>query len=211
MGGGDYQGVITQDIAKISSQYFNDMSSEEFKEALVIAAQNRQSIISQTKNDYITSISQSVTSNANIDGNAGIADVIEELNVSRFIIDKLQQDNNDNLKVNNQNPAITGAENRKLNQATSVGLMRGLISGKNGQFIRAVRQSLLSNQDTVDENGKQLLTKYEQDVLNLIKDQNQDDAALAELTGSLTITSNDESVSRAIKGFKIKEQNKLLK
>ncbi len=207
LGGGDYQGVITQDIAKISSQYFNDMSSEEFKEALVIAAQNRQSIISQTKNDYITSISQSVTSNANIDGNAGIADVTEELNVSRFIIDKLQQDNNDNLKVNNQNPAITGAENRKLNQATSVGLMRGLISGKNGQFIRAVRQSLLSNQDTVDENGKQLLTKYEQDVLNLIKDQNQDDAALAELTGSLTITSNDESVSREIKGFKIKERN----
>ena len=211
LGGGDYQGVITQDIAKISSQYFNDMSSEEFKEALVIAAQNKQSIISQTKNDFITSISQSVTSNASVDGNAGISDVVEEIKVSKFIIDKLVQDNNDNLKLNNQNPAISGAERRKINQSTTVGLMKGLISGKSGEFIRAVRQSLLSNQDTVNENGKQLLSKYEQDVLNLIKDQNQDDAALAELTGTLTITSNDESVKRAIKRYKLKEQNQLEK
>jgi len=206
-GGSDYEGVITQDIAKVSSQHFQDMATNEFNDAQKVAAVNKQSIITQTNNDYITSIADSVRANSNLTGDNSIAELTQELNVSKFIIDKLVQDNNDNLFENNQNPSIHGAEFRKIKSATVKGLMRGLIAGKDGKFLRAVRQSVLNGKDTVDQNGKQLLTKYEQQVLQLIKNQNKDDYALDELNGTLTIVSNDESNTRAVRAAEIKDKN----
>jgi hypothetical protein len=208
-GGGDYEGIITQDIAKISSQHFNDMSTEEFKESLKIAATNKQSIITQSNNDYVTSIADSVRANSNIQGDiGGIKNVQDELNVSKFIVDKLLQDNDSNYTENNQDAKVHGATYRKLKASTTIGLMRGLISGKEGKFIRAVRRNLLNNEPTVDANGKELLSDYEKDVLELIKKQNQDKYALDELTESLTIVSGDESNARAIAGFEERQENK---
>ena len=85
--------------------------------------------------------------------------------------------------------------------------MRGLIAGKDGKFLRAVRQNLLNEKDTIDAKGNQLLTKYEQQVLELIKEQNKDNYALDELNGTLTIVSNDESNARAVRAAEIKDQN----
>tara|TARA_R100000231_G_scaffold3141_2_gene5801 strand:+ start:520 stop:3267 length:2748 start_codon:yes stop_codon:yes gene_type:complete len=206
-GGNDYVGVITQDIAKVSSQHFQDMATNEFNDAQKVAAVNKQSIITQTNNDYITSIADSVRANSNLTGDNSIAELTQELNVSKFIIDKLVQDNNDNLFENNQNPSIHGAEFRKIKSATVKGLMRGLIAGKDGKFLRAVRQSVLNGKDTLDQNGKQLLTKYEQQVLQLIKDQNKDDYALDELNATLTIVSNDEANARAVRAAETKDKN----
>ncbi|BCV06388.1 MAG: hypothetical protein CM15mV132_120 [uncultured marine virus] len=67
-GGSDYEGVIIQDIAKVSSQHFQDMATNEFNDAQKVAAVNKQSIITQTNNDYITSIADSVRANSNLTG-----------------------------------------------------------------------------------------------------------------------------------------------
>lgn len=211
-GGGDYEGIVTQDIARISSQHFNDMSTDEFKEKLKIAATNKQFIIEQSKNDYITSISDSVSSNSNASGDVGgIKDLVSELNVSKFIIDKLLQENDANLTENDQNPAIHGKEYRDLKRSTTIGLMRGLIGGKKGDVLRAVRRNILNNEPTVDRNGKELLNDYEKEVLNLIKKQNYDEAAIKELEGTLTIVAQDESNFRAVSNWENKQQNNLEK
>ena len=211
-GGKAYEGVITQDIARISSQHYNDMSSEEFKESLIIAAKNKQYIIESSKNDYITAISDSVVSNNQVGKTAsgetvgGIKSLSGEINASQFIINKLIQENDDNLTTNNQNPSIHGASFRSIKQAKVVGLMKGLIQGKNGEFIRKVRRNILFGEDTGET-----LNDYEKQVLELIRKENQDDAAIDTLTEDLKVVSNDEANKRAVEGYNDKVKNKLEK
>ena len=78
LGGGEYQNLITNDIAKISSQYFNDMA-DEFKKAQVIAAKNKQIIITTSRNDYITATAQLVKT-----GSTNLQQLIKILKIQKY-------------------------------------------------------------------------------------------------------------------------------
>ena len=206
-GGGAYEGIITQDIAKISSQLYNDMSSEEFKEKLQIAAKNKQFLIKQSKNDYIASLSESVVLNSETgetDGvpYGGIEELKNELIESKKIINKLLLDNESNLKENNQNVAIYGAEFRDLKATPALALMKGLLQGKDSNVYRAIRRNILFNEDVSDN-----LSDYEKEVLKLIKSENQDDKVIALLEKELQVIANDKAVGRAEKVAARNEQN----
>ena len=185
LGGGEYESLITNDIAKISSQYFNDMATDEFKEAQIIAAKNKQIIITTSRNDYITATAQLVKN-----GSTNIQELIKDFEDSKVVRNKLIQENQSNLTENNQNPAIFAAENRKLGAAPAIGLVRGLLKNKSEEEIRDIRAAINGNQDVT-------LKPFDQKIVDLIKKEKKNDQVLAEIQNTLTPVAQDNAVARA--------------
>ena len=212
LGGGEYKNVITNNVARLSTQHFYAMASEEVKEQLRIAAFNSLTITKQNTSDIEASSAQDLTVGfSDADLSFGQTVEIYQENIKQEL-QRLEE----NRTANN----LSYADYTKAKQGLETSIARGLLKKlatrlSHSEFV-SVKNNIENNAPLPNEFEKKLTDTGElalmQKTLDYIKQvphQEFISDEMGQIRTNLSVTQssfrNDESYKRKQDNYYVEE------
>ena len=207
LGGGQYKNQITQNVARLSTQHFYAMASEEIKEQLKVAAFNSLTITNQNTKDIEASSAQDLTVGfSDTDLSFGQTVEIYQENIKQ----ELQR-----LEENRTTNNLSFSDYTKAKQSLETSIARGLLkkiatTSSHSEFV-AIKNNI--------ENGAALPAEFQiklektgelgmmQNVLDYIKQTPHQEFISDEMGQLRTNLSITQSSFRNDEGYKRKQDN----
>jgi len=198
LGGSEYENVITESVAKLSTQHFYAMATEERKEQLRIASLNALAINQKSTDDMATSALQDIKLNPN-----NILDIIETYQAN---VNLLSIQNDENLKTNNLNPAKHSAQDKVIKSSIAIAAVKEVIQGASYNEILQIQEHLAIGKPLDPKVfGGKIDSKGFKDLMGYINDSPYKEQILKEVESLGVLRGKKESNDKAVESYNDKK------
>ena len=199
-GGEQYVAAMTESVAKLSSQHFNEMVAEEMKEQLKIASLNENSLITKSAKDLYSTAGKMLLDTQTQ------KDFINMLSTQKEIVNDLLKANDNNLKENDLDWQTHRATNTNIKSTIPRGLLRAFTKNKTYNEILGIRSYIEDGTELQfkDKNGKLIpLNEKQKRILDWIKEHPERESIEIELN---TIRQQKKEIEQANRTAKTQEK-----
>ena len=215
VGGKEYANLITENIAKLGSQHFYAMATEERKKELRIASLNSLAINEKTTDELEAYL---INEFNNMQEGTEIQTIDRLLKEQENEIEQLLASNNANLKDFNLNPAKHSAQDLQINSVTGRALVKAAFNDTKYTNLLSIYRHIDQGSEldydkmsagadgNVDENKKRVLAK----IVNFVKQSAYKDEILKTMDTMLVSQGKLEGKIKADEAYERKNKELIL-